>query len=459
MTQRFDVIVVGTGQAGPSMASRFARSGASVAVIERKKFGGTCVNYGCIPTKALVASARMAWVARNASRWGIDVGGDVSVDMAAVKARMRKISGKSNQGVESWLDGTKGVTLFRGHARFVGERKIEVDGTMLEAERIFINVGGRPRRPDLPGVDEIETWNSTDILESEDLPSHLVVVGGSYIGLEFAQMYRRFGCEVTVVERAARLIGREDDDVSEAVKEAVEADGVKVLTGSECIGFRAGPNGPVLRARCGDDQPEVEASHVLLATGRQPNTDDLGCDAAGIELDGRGFVAVDDELRTSAEGVWALGDVNGRGAFTHTSFNDYEVVADNLLSGGSRKVTDRILCYGLYVDPPLGRVGMTEKQARESGRNVLVGKRPMTQVGRAVEKGETLGFMKALVDADTREVLGATVFGVGGDEVVHAFLPVMYGKLPYDVLARAVAIHPTVSELLPTMLQSLKPLE
>ncbi len=330
---------------------------------------------------------------------------------------------------------------------------------LLEAEKIFINVGGRPFVPDMPGLGEVDFLTSSSILELDRLPEHLVIVGGSYIGLEFAQIYRRFGSRVTVVERGPRLIGRDDPDVSETVREILEKEGVEIRLGAECITARKHPDGVEVGVECEDGPPGVVGSHLLLAVGRRPNTHDLGLELAGVDTDQRGFVVVDDQLRTSTPGIWALGDCNGRGAFTHTSYNDFEIVAANLLDGDPRRVSDRILCYGLFIDPPLGRIGITERQAHASGRRVLAGTRLMKHVGRARERSETDGFIKILVDADSEQILGAAILGVNGDEAIHCLLDVMYAKAPYTAVSRAVHIHPTVAELLPTVLQSLKPLE
>jgi len=458
MPTKFDAIVIGTGQAGPSLVVRLANAGMRVAVIERKSFGGTCVNTGCIPTKALVASARAAFVARRSSEWGVSVDGAVRVDMARVKARKDTIVGNSSRGVEQWLKQTANCTVLEGHARLEGPRSVRVGPELLEAERIFLNVGGRALIPPMPGIDRVSYLTNSTMMGVDFLPEHLIVVGGSYVGLEFGQMYRRFGSAVTIVEQQSRLIMREDEDVSETTRQILEGEGVSVRLSARCItAERRGENVAVL-LDCSDGAPEVVGSHLLLAVGRRPNTDDLGLDRAGVETNQHGYVVVDDELRTSVPGIWALGDCNGRGAFTHTSYNDYEIVAANLLDGDRRRVSDRILAYGLFIDPPLGRVGMTEVEASRSGRRVLVGKRPMTRIGRAVEKGETQGFMKVLVDADSKEILGAAILGVEGDEVVHSILDVMYARSPYTVIRRAVHIHPTVSELVPTVLGELQPI-
>ena len=453
--QHFDAIIVGAGQAGPPLAGRLTAAGQTVAVIERKLVGGTCVNYGCIPTKTLVASAHAAHLARRGADFGVGTG-EVAVDMAAVKARKDRISGGDREGVESWLEGMKGCTLIRGHARFEDPHTMRVGEHLLTADRFFLNVGGRAVAPDMPGLADVDYLTNVGILDLDTVPEHLVVIGGSYIALEFAQMFRRFGAKVTVIEKGPRLTSREDEDVSAAIKDILEAEGIDVVVDADSIRFAKQDSGFTVTPR--DGAEPIAGSHLLVAVGRQPNTDDLGLDAAGVQTDGRGYIVVDDELRTTADHIWAMGDCNGRGAFTHTSYNDFEIVAANLLDDDPRRVSDRITTYALYIDPPLGRAGMTVEQVRRSGRKALVGKRPMTRVGRAVEKGETQGFMKVVVDAETEEILGASILGVGGDEVVHSILDVMTAKLPYTAISRTMHIHPTVSELVPTMLQDLEPL-
>jgi pyruvate/2-oxoglutarate dehydrogenase complex dihydrolipoamide dehydrogenase (E3) component len=451
-----DAIIIGTGQAGPALADRLTRAGMKVAVVERRHFGGTCVNTGCIPTKALVASAYAARTAARAAEYGVTIGGAAGVDMNKVKARKDAISGKSRDGVESWLRGMKGCTVIQGHARFTGPHEVAVGDDRLSAERIFINVGGRAAVPPIKGIDEVPFLTNSSMMDVDFLPEHLVIIGGSYIGLEFGQMYRRFGSQVTIVEMGPRLVAREDEDVSHAIAGILQAEGVSLRLGAECIRVARQGNGVSVGVDCLNGPPEVIGSHLLVATGRRPNTDDLGLEAAGVKLDQRGYIEVDDQLRTSAPGVWALGDCNGRGAFTHTAYNDFEIVAANLLDGEARHVSDRITAYALYIDPPLGRAGMSEAEARKAGRKVMVGTRPMTRVGRAVEKGETQGFMKLVVDGDSGQFLGAAILGTGGDEVVHSVLDLMYAKAPAEVMRRAMHIHPTVSELLPTVLGELR---
>lgn len=454
--KKFDAVIIGCGQAGPSLAGRLSTAGMTVALVERKLVGGTCVNTGCMPTKAMVASAYAAHLARRAADYGVTLSGPVGVDMKAIKARKDKVSNDARKGLEDWIASMPGCTLFRGHARFEDPHTVRVGDDVLTTEKIFLNVGGRASVPDLPGLADISFLTNSSIMDLDVLPRHLVVVGGSYISLEFAQMFRRFGSEVTVIERAPRLIGREDEDVSDTILSMFEKEGIAVHLGAGDISFsRQGDQTAVTFAR---GKPAVVGSHVLLALGRVPNTDDLGLDKAGVAIDARGFVEVDDQLRTSVPHIWAMGDCNGKGAFTHTSYNDYEIVAANLLDNDPRKVSDRIEAYALYTDPPLGRAGMTEAAVRKSGRRALVGQRPMTRVGRAVEKGETQGFMKILVDADSGEILGCSVLGPGGDEAVHCVLDLMYAKAPVKTLQRAVHIHPNVAELLPTIAQELKPL-
>lgn len=458
MATTYDAIVIGTGQSGPPLAERMAGAGMKVAVIERHRFGGTCVNTGCIPTKTLVASARAAHVARRAGDFGVRVGGRVAVDMKKVKARKDAIVAQSNRGVARWMRGTANVTVYKGHARFVGPKQVQVNGDTLEGDKIFINVGGRAEVPDMPGFADAPYLTNSSMMAVDFLPRHLVVIGGSYIGLEFGQMYRRFGSRVTIVERGDRLIKREDPEISDSVRKILEGEGIEVRLNAECLSVARRGRGVSVGLGCRRGPRAVAGSHLLLAVGRVPNTGDLGLDRAGVETDKRGFIKVDDRLATSAPGIWALGDCNGRGAFTHTAYHDYEVVAANLLDDDPRRISERIPCYALYTDPPVGRVGMSMQEARASGRRVLVAYRPMTRVSRAREMSETHGFMRALVDADTRRLLGAVVFGAGGDEIVHALADVMYADAPYTVISRAVHVHPTVSELIPTMLQELTPL-
>jgi pyruvate/2-oxoglutarate dehydrogenase complex dihydrolipoamide dehydrogenase (E3) component len=452
----FDAIIIGTGQAGPSLAFRLAGAGMKVAVVERHLVGGTCVNTGCTPTKALVASAYAARTARRAAEYGVVIGGDIGIDMRRVKARKDAIVAASRDGLASALESAANITLYRGHARFASPQMVDIAGEQLRAERIFINVGGRALVPPMPGLNEVPYLTNSSMMDVDFLPRHLIIVGGSYIGLEFGQMYRRFGSQVTIIEMAPRLVRHEDEDASAAIKDIVEREGVEVRLNAECISLVKRGDEVVAKVDCTDGAPEVAGSHLVLAVGRRPNTDDLDLDKAGVRCDERGYIIVDDQLQTTAPGIWALGDCNGKGAFTHTAYNDFEIVAANLLEHDPRRVSERITAYALYTDPPLGRVGMTLAEARNSGRRVLAGERPMTRVARAIEKGETQGFMRILVDGDSKEILGAALLGTGCDEAVHAILDLMYAKAPYTVMQRAMHIHPTVSELLPTILGDLK---
>lgn len=456
MTQRFDAIVIGAGQAGPALAQRLSEAGRTVALIERKLMGGTCVNTGCIPTKAMVASAHVAHTGRRAAEYGVGTG-EVTVDMAQVWKRTQEISGRSRSNVENWVAGMKNVTLIRGHAIFEAPHTLRVGDQRIEAAQIFVNVGGRAVEPDFPGVKSVPYLTNVGVLGLKELPEHLVIVGGSYIGLEFGQMFRRFGAKVTIVERSKRLLPREDPDVSAAIVDILQREGIDLQLGAECIELQGSAGAICVIAECAEPRMEVHGTHLLLAVGRRPNTDDLGLDKAGVEMDEHGYIVVDDQCRTNVEGIWAMGDCNGRGAFTHTSYNDYEIVAANVLDHEQRRISDRIPAYALYIDPPLGRIGLTETEALKHGYEVQVGVRPMTRVGRAVERGETLGFMKVIVDAQSERLLGAAILGASGDEAIHCLLDTMYADAPYRTVTHAVHIHPTVSELLPTVLQDLHP--
>jgi pyruvate/2-oxoglutarate dehydrogenase complex dihydrolipoamide dehydrogenase (E3) component len=457
MSKSYDAIIIGTGQSGPFLAIRLAKAGRKVAIIERGLFGGTCVNTGCIPTKTLVASARVAYMARRATEFGVNIG-EVNVDMKKVKARKDTIQRPSQEGAETRLREQPNCDVYKSQARFESPHVIAVGDERLTSDQIFINVGGRASVPPIRGLDQVPYLNNSSMMAVDFLPDHLIVVGGSYIGLEFGQMYRRFGSKVTILQRESRLIPREDPDISDAIKDIVEREGITVRLNATCITLEKRGDQVVAGVDCTDNPSPVTGSHVLLATGRRPNTDDLGLDKAGVAQDKHGNIIVDDQLRTNVPGIWALGDCNGRGGFTHTSYNDFEIVAANLLDNDPRRLSDRIPAYALYIDPPLGRAGMTEADVRKSGRKALMGKFMMSSVGRAIERSETQGFMKVMVDAETKQILGAAILGVGGDEVIHSLLDVMYAKAPYTVVSRAMHIHPTVSELIPTMLQDLKPM-
>jgi pyruvate/2-oxoglutarate dehydrogenase complex dihydrolipoamide dehydrogenase (E3) component len=459
MNHKYDAIVIGAGQAGPSLAARFAAAGKSVAIIERHLFGGTCINAGCTPTKTLIASARIAYDARRAHCYGIEFSAaSVAVNIRAVQARKKRIVDASKTGLENWIRGMQNCTVYNGHARFESARSVSVDGQVLTSEQIFINVGGRPRIPAFPGIEKVAFLTSTSLLELEDLPAHLVIVGGSYVGLEFAQMYRRFGSEVTVIEKEPHLLSREDPEVAAAIQTALEAEGIQIRLEAECIHLDHDGKSVTANVHCSMGPPKITGSHALIAVGRVPNTDDLGLEKAGVEIDHAGFIKVDDQLCTNVSGIWALGDCNGKGAFTHTAYNDYEIVAANLFDGNlRRRLSDRIPCYALFVDPPLGRVGLTERGALAQGHAIRIGSRPMTRIARAVEKGETRGLMKIVVDAQSNLILGASILGVGADEAIHSIIDVMAAKVPYTTLKNTVHIHPTVSELIPTVLGELGP--
>lgn len=456
--QTFDAIIIGAGQAGPPLASRLTAAGQTVAFIERKLFGGTCVNTGCTPTKAMVASAYAAHIARRSGDYGVSIDTEIEVDMKAVNARRDGIVSKSRVGVENSLRNNPKVTVFIGTASFESHNTVRVSDELLQAKQIFINVGGRASIPQFPGISKTPFLTNSSLLALDTLPQHLVIVGGSYIGIEFGQMYRRFGSKVSIVEKGPRLVGHEDEDVSACVRSILEAEGIEIRTDAECVDLAPHVDGVSVGTNCSEGEPNVIGSHVLLAVGRTPNTSDLGLANAGVATDDRGYILVDEHLQTNVPGIYALGDCNGRGAFTHTAYNDFEIIAANLLDKDPRRLSDRILCYAMYLDPPLARIGLTEEQVRKSGKPALIATRPMTRVNRAVEKGESLGFMKVLVDAETKLILGASLLGVGCDEAIHCLLDVMYARAPYTTISRAVHIHPTVSELIPTLLQSLKPL-
>ena len=422
--------MIGAGQAGPSLAARLVSENLKTAIIERSLFGGTCVNTGCIPTKTLVASARVAHMARRGDEFGVGISGDIKMDMKIVKARKDAVVQQSNQGVTGWMKTMEGLDVYEGHGQFESEKVISVNGEQLQADKIFINVGARARVPAMPGLDEIDYFTNSNIMDVDFLPEHLIIIGGSYIGLEFAQMYRRFGSEVTVIETHDRLISREDEDVSGAVKEILEEEGINIRLGAECISFAKQGANITVTDSCNNEKNEIIGSHVLLAVGRNANTHDLGLDKAGVKVNQNGIIEVDDKLKTNVPGIWAIGECNGKGAFTHTSYNDYEIVADNLFDTKTRKASDRILCYGLFIDPPLGRVGLTEQQVKDSGKKAFIGKMMMSRIGRAKERGETQGFMKVLIDAETEQILGANILGIGGDEIIHLFIDTMYANKP-----------------------------
>jgi pyruvate/2-oxoglutarate dehydrogenase complex dihydrolipoamide dehydrogenase (E3) component len=457
MNHHYDAIIIGTGQAGPPLAKRLASAGQAVAIVERHLFGGTCVNTGCIPTKAMVASAYIAYAARRAHDFGVTIDGDVRIDIKSVMARKERIAEQSRTGVEKQLRGLPHCAVYTGHARFRSAREVAVGDEVLSADRVFVNVGGRASVPPLPGLDQVPFLTNSSMMSLDTVPGHLIIVGGSYIGLEFGQMFRRFGSRVTIIEMASRIVQREDAEISSAIHDVLVNEGITVRVNARCLRVSGDAGAVVAHVECQEGSPSIEGTHLLMAVGRQPNTDDLGLEAAGVSRDDRGYIVVNEQLETTVPGIWALGDCNGKGAFTHTAYNDFQIVAANLLDGGSRRISDRISAYGLFIDPPLGRVGLTETEAQRQNRAILVASRPMSRVGRAVEKGETNGLMKIVVDAQSRQILGAAVFGTGGDEVIHCVLDTMYAKAPFTVLQQAMHIHPTVSELIPTLLEGLAP--
>jgi len=457
MTQKYDAIIIGAGQAGPPLAKRLSNAGQSVAMIERHLFGGTCVNTGCIPTKAMVASAYAAHLARRAIDYGVAINGDVRADMQIIKARKDRMSEQSRTGIEKMLRSLPRGAVYTGHARFQTAHEVSVGNQTMSADRIFINVGGRAIVPSMPGLDRVPFLTNSSMMDLDIVPPHLVIVGGSYVGLEFAQMFRRFGSEVTIIEMASRLVQREDPDISTAIQDVLIGEGITLRLNARCIRVSGHPGAITAHVDCGEGSRSIHGTDLLLAVGRQPNTDDLGLDAAGVTRDEHGYIAVNDRLETNVPGIWALGECNGHGAFTHTAYNDFEVVASNLLARGNRKVSDRVPAYALYIDPPLGRAGLTETEAQRNGYKILVGKRPMTRVARAVEKGETNGLMKIIVDSQSQQILGAAIFGTGGDEAIHCVLGTIYARAPYQVMEHAMHIHPTVCELVPTLLEELAP--
>jgi pyruvate/2-oxoglutarate dehydrogenase complex dihydrolipoamide dehydrogenase (E3) component len=453
--QLFDVIVIGCGQAGPAIAARSAREGLRVAIIERANFGGTCVNVGCIPTKTLVASAKAIHQARRGSEFGFAIDG-LRVNWPEIRKRKDRILMSSRNGVENWMRGQKNIEVILGHARFSGPTTVEVGERRLSAPRIVINVGGSPVRLDFPEVSAEHLLDNASLMEISELPDHLIILGGSYIGLEFAQIFRRFGSAVTVVERGDSILPREDEDISVAIKDVLSREGIRIIP--QATVERAASEGKTVRLalKTPTGIESIEGSHILVAVGRVPNTAELNLSAAGVETDSRGFIKVSTSCQTTNACVWAVGDCNGMGAFTHTAWNDHEIVVANWFERDPRKISERTLCYALFVDPPLARVGATEKQLVAEGRPYKIAKLMMSRVGRAREFSETDGFLKVLVDPESELILGAGFFGLSADEVIHSVLLAMNAQISYKNIERAVPIHPTVSELLPTLLQGLK---
>lgn len=454
---KFDAIIIGTGQAGPPLAGKLTGNGYKTAIIEKDKYGGTCVNVGCTPTKAYVASARRAWAAKNSDDLGVLIDGEVKIDLKTIKKRKDEIVEESREGLAEFLENTDNLTVYNGHAKFVDNKTIEVNGKKLEADKIFINTGAKPRIP--KGFDNVDYLTNRSILELEEIPEHLVIVGGGYVGLEFGQMFRRFGSEVTIVEQGDQLLSQEDDEFCEAISDIIKNGDINVRFNAECISGSKTDDGVVVDLDCEEDDNQVTGSHVLLAAGRIPATDELGLEHTDIATDDHSYITVSDRLETSVSNVFALGDCNGEGAFTHTAYNDYQIASSLLFDDGSRTLRDRYTCYAAFIDPPLARVGMNEKQVREKGIDVQIATRPMSRVARAKEKGETQGLLKIIVEANTAQILGGTFLGTGADEYIHTIIDMMYAGAPYTTIRDAVHIHPTVSELIPTMLEELEPLD
>ncbi|CAA9436459.1 MAG: PF00070 family, FAD-dependent NAD(P)-disulphide oxidoreductase [uncultured Rubrobacteraceae bacterium] len=451
--QHYDAIVIGSGQGGKPLAGVLAGAGHKTAIIEREHVGGSCVNVGCTPTKTMIASARTAYVDRRSADYGVH-NGPVTVEMTEVRQRKQDIVDKFRDGVRQIIESTKGLDLFLGEARFTGPKELQVDlndgeTVRVSADNVFINVGARPLDPPIEGLDSVPTLDSTSIMELDEVPDHLLVLGGGYVGLEFAQMFRRFGSEVTIVQRGEQLLAREDEDVAEAVAEILREDGIEVLLETEALRAEQNSDGELqLTVQTPDEERTLSGSHLLVAIGRPPNTDSLDLDAAGVQADERGFVGVNERLETNVPGVYVLGDAKSGPAFTHISYDDFRIINTNLLEGGDATITDRLVSYVVYIDPQLGRVGMSEREAREQGRDVQVAKMPMTHVPRALEMDETRGMMKAVVDTDTGRILGCTILGIEGGEIMSMVHIAMMGDLPYTALRDGPFAHPTLAESL-----------
>ncbi len=454
--KKFDAIIIGTGQAGPSLAASLANHGKKTAIIEKSFLGGTCVNVGCTPTKAYVASARRAYIASNSGEMGVKINGTVSVDLGTIKKRKDDLIENSRNGLEKMFGDNKNITLIRGTARFLDDHTVQVGDEIFKAENIYINVGARPRIPE--EFKNISYLTNESILELEEVPEHLAIVGGGYIGLEFAQMFRRFGSKVTVMDRGGRLLKKEDPEFGEVLAQVFEEEGIDIRLDSNCIVAKERSGKIELSLDSKDENTTLECTHLLIATGRIPNTSQLGLENTNVKLDKRGFIEVDDELKTSAHNIWALGDCNGKGAFTHTAYNDFQIVNSHLFETKKRKVSDRFTCYAIFTDPPLARVGMNAKEIKEAGISAKIASRPMAKIARAKEMGETTGMIKIFIEAKTNKILGATFLGTGADEYIHTVIDQMYANQPFTVIRDAVHIHPTVSELIPTMLENLKDL-
>lgn len=454
---KFDAIIIGTGQAGPSLAASMAKNGWKVAIVEKGYLGGTCVNVGCTPTKAYVASARRAFIAKNSTDLGIEVNGEIKVNLKTIKERKDKMIEGSRTGLEKMLGDNKNITLIRGKANFLSNNTVKVEGTKYEADKIYINVGGKPRIPD--GFKDVAYLTNESILELEEVPEHLIIVGGGYIGLEFGQMFRRFGSKVTILDRGDQLLKKEDPEFGKAIEEIFTNEGIDVRLNSECISAKDKKGKIEVSINCEGDQLYIEGSHLLLAAGRIPNTSDLGLENTDVSLDNRDYIKVNDELLTSASNIWALGDCNGEGAFTHTAYNDFQIVNSHLFEDKKRKLSDRFTCYAAFIDPPLARIGLNTEDIKKARIKAKVASRPMTKIARAKEMGETQGMLKIYIEDTTEKILGATFLGTGADEYIHTIIDQMYAGQPFTVIRDAVHIHPTVSELIPTMLENPKPIE
>lgn len=454
--EKFDAIIIGTGQAGPSLAASLAKNGYKTAIIEKGHLGGTCVNVGCTPTKAYVASARRAFAARNSEDHGVILQGDLKIDLKRIKQRKDKLVQDSRSGLEKMFADAENLTLIRGKAAFVDEYTVDVNNEKYTADKFYINVGGRPRIPeDFKAIDYL---TNESILELEEIPEHLVIIGGGYIGLEFGQMFRRFGSKVTIMEKGNQLLQREDDDIAEEIATILKDSGIEVKLDSDCLSAEKADTGISVKYNCHNRIEKIKASHVLIATGRIPNTDDLGLENTEVKLDERGFIKVNNELQTSVDNIWALGDCNGEGAFTHTAYNDFQIVNSHLFEERKRSLSDRFTCYAAFIDPPLARVGLNENDIKKQGLKARIATRLMSKIARAKEKGETAGKLKIFIENDTNKILGATFLGAGADEYIHTMIDQMYSGASYEVIRDAIHIHPTVSELLPTMLENLKDL-
>jgi len=458
MQQKYDLIWIGTGQATGTVVPKLVESGKTVAIAEGGKVGGSCVNYGCTPTKTLVASARAAHMARRGPDFGVETG-PVSIDFNKVMARQNEIRNTTSQGLRDWLESLEGVTIYPEYASFEDKHTIRVGEQLIQGKTIIINAGARPRLIPIDGIEAVPWLDNVRLLNLSELPDHLVIVGGSYISLEFAQIFRRLGSRVTILEAGPQLIFREDHDIAAAIQEILQDEGIKIYLNAKPEQVEEYQEKKIQIHFSQDGKElDVTGSHLLLAVGRVPNSDTLNLEAAGVAVTDRGHIQVDEFLRTNQPHIYALGDINGEGAFTHTSVNDGEIFWDQYSGEGDRVLSTRIPTYALYIDPPLGRVGMSEKEARESGQDIWMATRAMERISRAREKDETSGMVKILVDMGSEEIVGAAILGVGGDEVINTFTPFMYTGQSYQQFRKAVLPHPTVAELLPWILYDLQPL-